>query len=85
MWAQLGLRHVAASLTVILQARLQKEALQGCMKPSLVPYDVSRVHRATTLRRHTGLGGLNIGALRNRLGFWGILYHNHNKEPLVII
>ena len=70
MWAQLGLRHVAASLTVILQARLQKEALQGCMKPSLVPYDVSRVHRATTLHRHTGLGPAlcRAGGTKNNLG-----------------
>ena len=28
-------------------------------------------------RRRAG----NIGALKIRIGFWGILYHSHNKEP----
>ena len=27
------------------------------------------------------LGYYNIGALIIRIGFWGLLYYNHNKEP----
>ena len=30
-------------------------------------------------------GGGNIGALIIRLGFWGPLYHNYNKEPPKIV
>ena len=29
-----------------------------------------------------GLPKLNIGALEIRIGFWGPLYDNYNKEPL---
>ena len=25
--------------------------------------------------------GVNVGALIIRIGFWGSLYYNHNKEP----
>ena len=30
------------------------------------------------------VGFNNIGALKIRIGFWGILHYNHNKEPKIV-
>ena len=54
--------------------------------PLGVPFSVPlRVFSSGTVMDLDGLGlwgvGCTTGALIIRIGFWGILYHNYNKEP----
>ena len=37
--------------------------------------------KSLTVWRGSEVGRENIGALKNRIGFWGPLYDNYNKEP----
>ena len=54
---------------------------------SLRPAEISLVHvgsrgaasMCNPLRMHEL--SLTLGALKIRIGFWGIFYYNHNKEP----
>ena len=49
--------------------------------PNSANYPYGSIHDKDRLSRRGKLTHNDIGALIIRLGFWGILYYNYNKEP----